>query len=379
VSSPVSDGEPARVIAWGSYDESKPRVRLLLDELRRRGALAAEINIPVWNSVRDKAVAGRATMLKRLLRLAAAYPAALAKLLRQPSGGTVLLAYPAIADIFALWPVARLRRHKIVFDAFISLHDTVVGDRRMLTPNSMRARLTWRIERRALRLADIILVDTDQHGEFFAREFGIPRDRFQTVLVGAEPQFWNTRGGAHRERVKSERPTILFYGQLIPLHGLDTILDAIRRTEADPIRWLLIGSGQEEPKLREFLEEHGHETVVWRPWVDYAELPALICSADVALGIFGTSAKAGRVIPNKAYQVLACGKPLITRESPAMEALAKRYPDAVRTVPPGDGPALAAAVHEAIGGLHAWVPVPAAAQRELGPEEGVEALLGRLR
>ena len=41
------------VIAWGSYDSSKPRVRLLLDRLRDEGALQSEINIPAWAGVRD--------------------------------------------------------------------------------------------------------------------------------------------------------------------------------------------------------------------------------------------------------------------------------------------------------------------------------------
>jgi len=248
------------VVAWGSYDESKPRVRLLLAELEAQGVLRARINIPAWTGMRDKAVAGRGEVLKRLARLAAGYPLALVKLLRQPSGGAVLLGYPAIPDVFAAWPVARLRRRKIVFDAFIPLHDTLVGDRAMVAASSFAAKLSRAVEWLALHLADIILVDTDQHGEFFAREYDIPRERFQTVLVGAEAAFWDARHlpiQAH----EGELLTVLFYGQLIPLHGLETILDAIKHTEDQPIRWLLIGSGQEEPKLRQFLEEYGGEKV----------------------------------------------------------------------------------------------------------------------
>src|SRR5687767_9458968 len=118
-----------RIIAWGSYDQSKPRVRLLLDELRSRQALNAEINIPVWASIRDKAVASRSTLLKTVFQLLVAYPGALIRLLRQPPQSALLLPYPAIPDIFLAWPIARLRRHRIIFDAFISLHDTLVSDR----------------------------------------------------------------------------------------------------------------------------------------------------------------------------------------------------------------------------------------------------------
>ena len=45
--------------------------------------------------------------------------------------------------------------------------------------------------------------------------------------------------------------------------------------------------------------------------------------ADVCLGILGTSEKAGRLIPNKLFQALLAGMPLITRNSPAMRELVK--------------------------------------------------------
>jgi len=371
------------VIAWGSYDESKPRVRLLLAELRARGVLQAEINMPVWSAIRDKAVAGSGRIMKALLRLIASYPRALVRLARQPGQGVVLLPYPAIPDIFAAWPIARFRGHRIAIDAFISLYDTMVSDRRMLRPDGIRASLIWGIEWLALRLADIIIVDTDQSGDFYAREFGIPRDRLHTVLVGAEDAFWNIRGAPPPPdealaplAVGQDLPTVLFYGQLIPLHGLDTILDAVRRPAEEPFQWLLIGRGQEEPKLREFLDKRVSAKVTWLPWVDYEKLPAVIAAANVALGIFGTSDKAARVVPNKVFQVLATGTPLITRDSPAVRELAQEFPEAIRTVPAGDGAALARAVCAAIGVERR--PVSWEAQAELGPSIGVQVLLAGL-
>jgi glycosyltransferase involved in cell wall biosynthesis len=84
----------------------------------------------------------------------------------------------------------------------------------------------------------------------------------------------------------------------------------------------------------------------WIPWVEYEKLIDWISQADVCLGIFGASGKAARVIPNKVFQILAAGKPLITRDSPAIRELLLPDMDGVTLVPAADAPALADAVRE---------------------------------
>jgi glycosyltransferase involved in cell wall biosynthesis len=371
-----------RIIAWGSYDDSKPRVRLLLDALARRGALAAQIRIAAWQDIEDKSVAGRARLLKVLLRLALSYPLALLRLLRQPRGSTVLLPYPGTPDVFLAAPIARLRGHRLVLDAFLPIHDTIVGDRAMVDAGSWIARAIWAVERMGLRLADVILVDTDQHGDFFASEFGLERDRFVTVLVGAEPLFASPPRNtslAELPDLPTDRPLVLFYGQLIPLHGLPAILEAIELTRDDPFHWVVVGRGQEEPKLKAALEDRGGgSNATWIPWVDYEVLPSLIARAHVCLGVFGASDKAGRVIPNKVFQALFAGKPVITRSSPAIDALAQRFPNALITVPAEDSAALADAVRRIARERHRGRSLPKPARHELGPDRGVDMLLERL-
>ena len=79
------------------------------------------------------------------------------------------------------------------------------------------------------------------------------------------------------------------------------------------------------------------------PWVEYERLPDELHRASCALGIFGTSAKAARVIPNKAFQALACGTPLVTADTPAARELLRDGESAL-LVPPGDPQALADAL-----------------------------------
>ncbi|MCW2392412.1 glycosyltransferase involved in cell wall biosynthesis [Sphingobium sp. B1D7B] len=367
-----------RFVAWGSYDRGKPRVRLLLAALGKRQVLAAQINVDIWKGIEDKSVVGWLKLAKSALRLVLGYPIALWRLLRRPRDEHVLLLYPAIIDIFVVWPLARLRSQTIVFDAFIPLYDTLVNDRDKVRGNGLAARLLWNIEKAGLLLADFILVDTDQHGDYFSDKFCLRRDKFITVPVGAEPAFWTSRLRASSSKIPNlPKQYVLFYGQFIPLHGISTIFSAALLARDASIHWLIIGSGQEEAKARSFITKHALPNLTWLRWVDYAALPDIIRNATVSLGIFGISGKASRVIPNKMYQILAAGGAIITRQSPAVAALALNFPNAIHLVPPGDARALADIVLKTCA-QRRGDPVPLAARNFLSPDRGIETLMKKL-
>lgn len=373
--------ERVRLVSFGGYDDRKPRVRLLLDALRRRDALADAIAIPVWRTVDEMSLPSRWRLMGAALRLLAGLPAALWRLVRSPRRSTILLPYPGTPEIFLVAPLAKLLRRKIVLDAFLPLHDTIVRDRGLVRPDGIAARFIQLFERRGLLLADLIIVDTDQQGDFFAAEFGIDRSRLLTVLVGAERPFQAEEALESVDDLigpADGRRVVLFYGLLIPLHGLPTILQAMIQCQGEGIHWVFVGKGQLEPLVRDFMASASGPDISYIPWVDYKRLPALIARAHLCLGVFGTSGKAARVIPNKVFQALAMGKPILTRSSAAVDALAARYPDRVLTVPPGDPEALVEAVRNAIAQPDFLKPPPSEMLVNLGPQAGVDTLIARL-
>lgn len=377
------------IITFGAYDLRKPRVRLLIDGIRSVRALEADIFIDAWGDVPQTNIPSRASLVRVILRMMLGYPGALFRLVRAARRSArghrrsaVLLPYPGVLEILFAGPLARLLGLTVVLDAFLPVYDTIHRDR-SLVGKGLIARAIWLFERAALRCADIIVVDTDAHARYFAEEFGFPPDRFHTVLVGAEPLFAPdapTRPVDDLIDADDPRPIVLFYGQLIPLHGVSTIIEAARISTSDA-RWILIGRGQLEPQVERWIEAGGHDLgqrLTWIKWVDYERLPSVIARADICLGVFGASDKAARVIPNKLFQQAAMGKPVITRASPAVDWLATNHPDAVRTVPADDPRALADAVAEALADPAALAPLPAAVIAELGPEAGIRRLLERL-
>jgi glycosyltransferase involved in cell wall biosynthesis len=104
------------------------------------------------------------------------------------------------------------------------------------------------------------------------------------------------------------------------------------------VQFRVVGSGQLDALLADPPPNVEHV-----PWVEYERLPAELRSAGCALGIFGTTPKAQRVIPNKAFQAIACGVPLVTADSPAARELLVDGESAL-LVAPGDPDALATAV-----------------------------------
>src|SRR5206468_6902302 len=234
--------------------------------------------------------------------------------------------------------IARIRRIPILFDTFISLHDTVVGDRGLRRPESLAGRLTRLVDRVACRSADLVLADTPAHADYFAGLTGLPRSRFRILWLGAqEDVFQPAEGSAREERL------VVFHGTFIPLQGLDTIVRAAKELEGDDVRFRLIGDGQERPRIEELVRELAVTNVDLVGLMPLADIPGEIAAATLCLGIFGTTPKAGRVVPNKLFECLAVGRPVVTADTPAIRSA---FDGEVAVVPAGDPTSLAVAIRE---------------------------------
>lgn len=246
-------------------------------------------------------------------------------------------------DLAAAARWARARRVPLVFDPLISAYDKQVDERHKLDAGSARARSLLAWESGLFAQADRVLADTPAHADYFERRLGVTRKRLAVVYVGAQDSLFHAR--PLRTRGPDEHLEVLFYGSFIPLQGPEVIVEAARRTSGVPVNWTLLGAGP----LRGVCEQaaRGLDNVRFEDWLPYEQIPARIVQADVLLGVFGDTPKAGRVIPNKVYQALACGRPLVTRAAPAYpQALAASDDSGIAWVRAGDAAALAACVSE---------------------------------
>ena len=332
------------VCLFGSYTtaEGYPVNRVLRQGLRQAGVTVIECRAEVWgrfvHELLERATPWR--LLRTVARMMWGVLSLTVKYARLPAHDWVLIGYPGYIDVL----LARLligRRRKIVLISFISLFDTAIVDRRAASEGSWSARLLRWLEAAAFRCADVVLVDTDEHGDHYARLFGIDRDRFVRSFVGEDDEQFRPLQAPIRK--DGEPLQVLFFGTYVPLHGIDTIVDAAGELQHEEIDFTLIGSGDQLDSLQVRSQQLGGRVRFVKQWQSTTQLCEHIGRADICLGVFGTTPKAARVIPYKVFGSLALRRPVVTRDSPAAREMLVDGESALLCAA-GSGAALAAAL-----------------------------------
>lgn len=353
----------------GTFDRDFPRNRVLKSLLEREGIEVRVLQHEVWGS--DRRIHVERSKFRLLARLATVYARLIWSLARVERPDLVLVGYPGYFDVPMLAPIAKVRRIPIVFDPFVSLYDTLVEDRAMRGPASAAGRLSRVADRVACRLATLVLVDTPSHADYFVRATGISRDRVRVLWLGAQEDVFGPQ-----PEIEPTPGLVVFHGTFVPLQGLPTIIRAAKLLEDKNVRFRIVGDGQERPAIERLARELGALNIELPGRVPREDIPREIAAAALCLGIFGTSEKARRVIPNKLFESLAVGRPVVTADTPAIRSA---FSGEVEVVPPGDSQALAAKVEALLANPARLDELSSAGRRRFERDYSEAALSRQLR
>lgn len=238
-------------------------------------------------------------------------------------------------------------RPKIVVDAFISMYDTIVSDRKLVTNGSIKSRIFQWLDRLIYRVGGGAFFDTLEHQQYF----NFPSVWPQAVVPVVPDYDLLSNIKADKKLLKSDKVNILFYGKYIPLQGVATIIEVAKILQPENnFHFTLIGRGQDYAKVKSLTDSYKLENVTFYPRMSYSEIISALKSADMALGVFGEGEKMQRVIPNKVIEALAVGTPLITGESRAVERFFKNN-EHLFLVPPANPEALVEKIKEVASDL----------------------------
>lgn len=292
-----------KVCYFGSYDPNYTRVRMIVKGLRDNGVEVVECHTCHPSKL------GRFLILSyKFLRVRHV------NIILVSENGQIYTPLAKLLGMFTGKPV--------ILDAFLSHYHVGVIETGAVPVGSLKARFLHLIDSMACRIADKVLLDTEDHVEYFSREFNINRSRFESIPIGADDEWFYPRPSQTHSPGEQTHGglSVLWVGTFYPLQGVQYVLEAAGLLKDHPdIRFDFYGDGPMRTQMEKLAKDTHLDNVRFHGWISPETVPSVMSRADVCLGQFGQTVLANMVIPCKVYEALAMGKPLLTGSRQSVE------------------------------------------------------------
>ena len=152
-----------------------------------------------------------------------------------------------------------------------------------------------------------------------------------------------------REHGLDQAFVVTYAGNMGPVQGLDTVLDAASLLSSESgLIFLLVGEGSSYDRLKALSRDRGLKNVLILPHQPYALVPQIYAASELCIVPLARNAGSDAV-PSKVYRIMACARAVLAcadSESDLAELVRSAHCGIV--VPPGRPEALADAIIEAL-------------------------------
>jgi glycosyltransferase involved in cell wall biosynthesis len=294
----------------------------MIYRLQQNGFEVVECHVSLWKGLEDRQeVAGGGWMKPGFwVRIIYTYANLIWQYLSVGDYDIMIVGYPGQADV----PLARLlswlRQKPLVWDVYMSIY-LIVLERGLDKRSPVSARLIRLVEKCALRLPELLIIDTPEYAAWFHGAYGVPQDKMRLLPLGADDRIFKPI--QHIDRLDGKFHC-LYYGTFIPNHGVQYIIEAARMLADDnTIQFELIGTGPCRAQIDQMVKDYGLTNVTLINWMDEETLTRKVASAEVCLGTFGKTPQSLMTMQNKIHEGLAMAKPVINGDSPVMRSTLK--------------------------------------------------------
>jgi glycosyltransferase involved in cell wall biosynthesis len=202
--------------------------------------------------------------------------------------------------------LGKLKAKPVVYDAHESFTDMLEGSVHPFLQNAL-----WRLENVLIHRVDLLITV----GETLRRHF-VQRGAQRSAVIGNWKrlgEFSRTaqQSAAVRRRLQipDDALVVVCITQLLKDRKLEELLDAVQ--DSPDVFVIIGGKGSLEPYIVERASRNSRIRYVG--FVQGADIPAYTCAADVVYyGFDSSNPNAKYSAPNKLFEALAAGKPLIT-------------------------------------------------------------------
>lgn len=293
-----------KVIFFGSYDPKYPRNLLTRKALEKSGYRVLDCN-------------DQNRGIKHYLKLINKF--------KKLTNSSKVIFIPVLGhfDVPLAWVLAKIYKKEIILDAFYSVYDTYIEDRKIASKASYKALRFYLYDLLTTRLSNKIILDTEENINYFIKKYKAKRSKFYELPVTADPQIFKY---GHKKTRK--RFLVGFYGSFMPLHGVEKILESMTLIKFSRINCILqgIGPGISDSRARIKTLSLKNNVRLLEKKIAYNQLPSFLSSVDLFLaGPFGDTEKAQRVLTAKTVEALSVGVPVVVRQNNATKRLLKNY------------------------------------------------------
>ena len=220
----------------------------------------------------------------------------------------------------------------------------VIYDSHELWPdrNGRWERRWWLLSSEALfvRVADRVVMSSPGHGEVLAARYRtdpptIVRNIPERRLAASSPR-----------SVESSQPSAVYVGGLLPNRGIEQTMNGLGHTERIGLRLLGSGGDAYVDRLKRLAEVVAPGRVEFLPAVASDEVVDSIAGGTFGVALFQPTCESHRlVLPNKVFEYLAAGLPVLVSDVPVLRALVEEH-ECGLVASPTDPDAIALAMNE---------------------------------
>ena len=190
---------------------------------------------------------------------------------------------------------------------FVYEHKYLVG---VLAPLGRLLRVCYSA---MMKKTQAVIADTDSHADYSSKLMSIDRDKYFTVPVGADESMFKPTNVTKQ----AGRPfRVLYYGSMLPLHGISYVLDAaVKMSSNNNVEFHIVGGKDRLVELIDDARSKG-ANIIYDKWIDYKKLPSVFANSDLCLGgPFGDTIQSQFVVTGKTYQFLASARPVVVGQN----------------------------------------------------------------
>lgn len=251
------------------------------------------------------------------------------------------------------WVYSRMTRSFFVYEAADLWPEELVTVKSVVTPLIMRiGRVAAKI---SYAIPDMIVTVSDLAAETISSRYK-PKSKVYSIPIGVDVSKFqklskeNSRVELTNIKILPEyvvRSFIILYSGIISsAQQVENLVYAAERLKVDKdIAIVIIGDGEDKPKLLYLKSKHDLDNLYLLPFQPRHIIPSIISASDVCTVLLSPNPIYDIAVPTKFYEYLACGKPIVGVCRGELARLINSYRIG-RTVDPGDIERLVEIVNE---------------------------------